>query len=289
MDPQRDGHPPTEDKLWEVESTVAVSGPVPYWEVADGAAVLAHKPMIRETPWTLLVNGQHWLTLLCTPTDLRAFVLGFLFNEGIIERLADVSSLEIVEAPEAQIVVELTRRDISLPQHRTLTTGCGGGITFFDLAAQREPIRSERRVTPEQISTLMETLIASVAREHRTVGGFHTSGLSHGEGFAVIASDIGRHNTLDKIAGACLLRGEPTHDAILLTTGRVSTEMLGKAARMRIPVVATANSPTHLARELAHAWQITLIGYVRGARMHIYTGWERVVGLPTANRTPTDA
>ncbi len=289
MDPQRAGQPAVEDKPWEVESAIAVGGPVPYWEIADGAATLAYKPMIRETPWTLLVNGQHWLTLLCTPTDLQAFVLGFLFNEGIIEQLADVSSLEIVEAPEAQVVVELARRDVSLPQHRTLTTGCGGGITFFDLAAQREPIHSQRRVTPEQISTLMQALIAHVAREHRAVGGFHTSGLSHGEGFAVIASDIGRHNTLDKIAGACLLRGEPTHDAILLTTGRVSTEMLGKAARMRVPVVATVNSPTHLARELARAWQITLIGYVRGARMHVYTGWERVVGLPAMNRMPVDA
>lgn len=289
MDPQRDGHPPAEDKLGEIESTIAVGGPVPYWEIADGVAVLAHKPMIRETPWTLLVNGQHWLTLLCTPTDLRAFVLGFLFNEGIIERLGDVSSLEIVEAPEMQIVVELVRRDVVLPQHRTLTTGCGGGITFFDLAAQREPVRSERRVTAAQISDLMQALIAHVAREHRTVGGFHTSGLSHGEGFAVIASDIGRHNTLDKIAGVCLLRGEPMHDAILLTTGRVSTEMLGKAARMGISVVATVNSPTHLARELARAWQITLIGYVRGARMHIYTGWERIVGFPIGDRTPIDA
>ena len=115
-----------------------------------------------------------------------------------------------------------------------------------------------------------------VADDYRRVGGFHTAGLSDGHQLLVIATDIGRHNTLDKVAGECLARNISMQDTILLTTGRVSVEMLGKAARMKVPVVATLNSPTHLAVELGREWDITLIGYARGNKMHIYTGLQRV-------------
>ncbi len=120
---------------------------------------------------------------------------------------------------------------------------------------------------------------ATVADDHRYIGGFHTSALSNKDELLVIASDIGRHNTLDKVAGECLTRGISMRDAMLLTTGRVSVEMLGKAARMQVPVVASLNSPTYLALELAHEWDITLIGYVRGNKMQIYCGWQRIVTL----------
>ncbi len=242
----------------------------------DGILTLAHKAIVLETAWPLVVNGHHWLTLLCTPTNLEAFVLGFLFNEGIIQGLYDVRNLRVRETPEAVIEVDLRDPDANLPQHRTLTTGCGGGITFLDMAVQREPVTSARQVTVAQLLNLMQMLNERVAMEYAEIGGFHTSGLSYGDDLAVVVSDIGRHNTLDKIAGECLLRGFPTRDAILLTTGRVSSEMLGKAARMGVPVVATRNSPTYLAIELARAWHVTLVGYVRGRSLHIYTGWDRI-------------
>ncbi len=256
--------------------TLAGSEPVSYIEIEEEAVSPARKAIVLETAWPLVINGQHWLTLLCTPTHLEAFVLGFLFNEGIIQGLDDVRSLRIQEAPEALIEVELRNTEVDLPQHRTLTSGCGGGITFVDMAVRRAPVTSRRQVSVGQLAALMQMLIASVADEYREVGGFHTSGLSHGRDLAVVVSDIGRHNTLDKIAGECLLRGLPTRDAILLTTGRVSSEMLGKAARMEVPVVVTRNSPTSLAVELARAWHVTLVGYARGRRMHVYAGWDRI-------------
>ena len=146
----------------------------------------------------------------------------------------------------------------------------------MDLAAAREPIASPFEISTRQISNLMSCLMALVAEDRRRIGGFHTAGLSDGHCLLVVATDIGRHNTLDKVAGECLTHNIPMRDSILLTTGRVSTEMLGKAARMQVPVVATLNSPTHLAVELARQWGITLIGYARGTQMHVYTGWQRV-------------
>jgi FdhD protein len=197
-------------------------------------------------------------------------VLGFLYNEGLISGPNDVLDLQIGQPPEAVIRVELSNRDLHLPQHRTLTSGCGGGTTFVDLAAAREPVHSSLQVTARRIADLMAQLMAAVAEDYRRVGGFHTAGLSDGHQLLVVATDIGRHNTLDKVAGECLARNISMREAVLLTTGRVSVEMLGKAARMQVPIVATLNSPTHLAVELARAWHITLIGYARGTRMHVY-------------------
>ena len=254
----------------------AYEQPVVHLSCDGTPPIYAEKPVITEIPWPLLINGQYWLTVLCTPTLLDCFVLGFLYNEGLIETADEVVDLQISQGPETLIHVELARRDLKLPQRRTLTSGCGGGITYVDLAAARQPVLSNIRVSPAQIAGLMKELMIMVADEYHEVGGFHTTGLSDGKEWLAIATDIGRLNTLDKIAGMCLQRRLWPRDAILLTTGRISAEMLGKAARMRVPVVATINSPTHLAVELARQWAITLIGYVRGGRLQAYTGIERI-------------
>lgn len=286
-----------------IAPTVVYSDPVVYLKCQGEEVSCASKPVVIESAWPITVNGQHWLTVLCTPIKLDYFVLGFLYNEGLIVSPDDVLDLYIGQQQpghppgEAQIRVELRDRDLRLPQRRTLTSGCGGGITFVDLAAAREPVHSSLRVTPTQVADLMSGLMESVADDYHRVGGFHTSGLGvpslrqhEGHHLLVGATDIGRHNTLDKVAGECLVRNISMQDAILLTTGRVSVEMLGKVARMQVPMVVTLNSPTHLAVELAQAWNITLIGYARGTRMHVYSRQERIwAAAPAALAVCADA
>ena len=255
---------------------VAHSEPVVYLECQGDEVICADKPMVIESAWPLIVNSQHWLTVLCTPTKLDYFTLGFLYNEGLITVPEGVLKLQIGQEGEDVIRVELRDRDLRLPQRRTLTSGCGGGITFVDLAAAREPLNSSLRVTVGQISSLMKRLRTIIADDRHRIGGFHAAALSDGHQLSIINTDIGRHNTLDKVAGECLTRNIPMQESILLTTGRISTEMLGKAARMQTPVVVTLNSPTNLAVELANQWNITLIGYARGTKMHVYSGWQRI-------------
>jgi FdhD protein len=239
---------------------------------AEGITTL-EKAVVREVPVTVYVNGRELVTFLCTPHNLRYLVLGFLYLEGIIDGLDEVALLRVCDEEE-MIDVCLTH-DVELPTRRVLTSGCGGGTTFADLTMQTSKVDSTLKVTPSQILGLMHRLYWE-AELYRTTGGVHTSALSDGQQLLVVASDVGRHNTLDKIQGQCLLEGIDTRDRILLTTGRLSAEILNKAAKMQVPILVSRTSPTDLAVEMSKAWGITLIGYARGEQIHVYSGEERV-------------
>jgi len=162
------------------------------------------REVVREAPVTVYVNGRELITFLCTPHNLRYLVLGFLYLEGIIASLDEVALLRVCDEEE-MIEVRWTQ-DGELPTRRVLTSGCGGGTTFADLSIQTSKVDSTLKVTPSQILGLMRRLYRE-AELHRTAGGVHTSALSDGQQLLVVASDVGRHNTLDKIQGQCLLEG----------------------------------------------------------------------------------
>ena len=253
---------------------VVASRNVTYSRYTATGMTTMEKEVVREVPVAVYVNGTEWITFLCTPQNLRYLVLGFLYLEGIISGLDEVALLRVCDEEE-MIDVRLTQQDVELPTRRVLTSGCGGGTTFADLTMQTSQVNSTLEVTRSQILGLMRRLYRQ-AELYRTTGGVHTSALSDGQKLLAVASDVGRHNTLDKIQGQCLLEGIDTRDRILLTTGRLSAEMLNKAAKMQTPVVVSRTSPTDLAVDLAKSWGITLIGYARGEQIHVYSGEERV-------------
>jgi len=225
---------------------------------------------------TLQVNGRALVRLMCTPTDLEDLALGFLFNEGLIESLDDVAVVELCSGGEG-VDVWLTY-DIEMPAVRSITSGCSGGTTFEDIRSVQHRIESDLVVTPGQVTALMERLSDEAALYHRA-GGVHTGALVAlgEEGVICVAADVGRHNTLDKITGSCLRQERSTEDSILLTSGRVSSEMVSKVAHMGVPLIVSRTSPTTLSIDLAQAWGITLIGYTRRRSFRVYTGQERIV------------
>lgn len=225
----------------------------------------------------LTVNGQDLVGLMCTPTLLEELAVGFLYNEELMDGMEEVVSVRVCGS--RRCVDVWLHRDVEIPTLRTLTSGCGGGTTFEDLREARPPLTGDLTVTPDQVVRLMRRL-QDAAVLYRQVRGLHTSALAEGEGLLCVAEDVGRHNTVDKLAGLCLRQNRPLQDRILLTTGRVSSEMLVKAARMRTPVVISLSSPTSLSVELARLWNIALIGYARGDRFRVYAGAHRVAGLP---------
>jgi len=257
-------------------------------------------PVIAETPWVLYVDRRELVTFMCSPVGLQHLALGFLLSEGMIDCLGDVWQIKVYldedrvymyfpaagldgelkmqtcEEAAGSIDVRLRRPTPPRSEKRILTSGCGGGVTFDDLSGDRPPLQSDLRVSPAQVSSLMRQLNES-ATLYRASRGVHTSALADGERLLVLAEDVGRHNTLDKIRGACLLQDIPTRDRILISSGRISSEMITKARKMEAPIVISRTSPTVMSIQLAKAWNMTLIGYVRGRQMRIYTGVERVV------------
>ena len=230
-----------------------------------------------EISFTIFVNNQELATIMCTPSRLNCLVLGFLYSEGIITDACEVTSMRICE-DEPFADVRLSKAEFKMPSRRTLTSGCGSGVSFETEVSR---VDSDLVVTPQEILALMKQLhLQQDLYQHG--GGIHCSALCDRNQILVAAEDIGRHNTLDKILGECLLRKLPTRDGILLTTGRLSSEMLLKAAKMQAPVVVSRGSPTELAISLGHDLAITVIGYARSNRLSVFSGEERLL----ANRQP---
>lgn len=237
--------------------------------------------IIVETPISLTVNGDVWLTFMCTPTDVEALALGFLFNEGLIKSIDEVASVRVCASGD-NVDVWL-HHSIEQPRRWRRTSGCTGGVTAVEENLKEEDTFAPTLVlangstwTPQQISNLVDSLLDSQDL-YRQTGGVHTSVLSDGQNVSVVGEDIGRHNTLDKIAGRCLMDPVEMHHRVLVTTGRISSEMIQKASRLGASVVISRTSPSSLSIELAQRWGITLIGYARRNRFRVYTHPQRII------------
>ena len=239
--------------------------------------------VVREQPLTIYVNGEKFLTLLCSPIDLEALVVGYLWMEKIIGGLDEIRHVE-VSPVDGRAEVTLAG-PVSLPTERILTSGCGGGITFRIDHRLFPRLASTLRVRPETLSLRMKDLFAA-AVHYKTSRGIHGAALTDGERLLVVAEDVGRHNAVDKIKGAALRQGIPTEDRILLSTGRISSEMLLKAARMGVPLVASRTSPTEMAVALAEQLNITVCGYVRTDGLNLYAGHALVLSDGVAVAAP---
>ena len=230
---------------------------------------------IVEAPVSLTVNGKVWLTFMCTPVDLEAMSVGFLYNEGIIESVDEVEDVRVCEHGD-NVDVWLDH-SVEQPQSWRRTSGCTGGVTAVDALARLDVFfgGDEPRISPESISHLVELLMQS-QQLYRETGGVHTSILSDGEALIFVAEDIGRHNTLDKIAGLCLMNAVWPQTRVLMSTGRISSEMLQKAARLQAPILISRTSPSSLSIEMAERYGITLIGYARRDRFNVYSNPQRI-------------
>ena len=246
--------------------------------------------VITETPISLTVNGEVWLTFMCTPIQVEALAVGFLFNEGVIQDFSEVADVRICEHGD-NIDIWLNHA-AEKPTKWTRTSGCTGGMTAVDsstkLSAETPAShgladrQDDMRLSPEQIPALLE-LLDSDQTLYRQTGGVHTSILSDGVRSLVTADDIGRHNTLDKLAGQMLIDGIQPKTRVILTTGRISSEMMQKASKLGASVVISRTSPSSMSVEIAEKQGITLIGYAKRHRFNVYTHAERIKKLVTAS------
>jgi FdhD protein len=264
-----------EENILQVYEQGAV--PYTYWSVKSDHIEAVEGGLIEEGLLSIYVNGQELATIMRSPVDQEALALGFLYNEGVIDSLDEVGLIR-PNAIGATIDVFLRTSAFNLPRRMILTSGCGGGITFQTLAETYQALDSDLTITPQTLLDRMRDLNDS-ARLYQQVRGVHTSILGDENHLLLSAEDIGRHNTIDKLAGKALLAGINMRDLILITSGRISSEMLGKARQMGVPIIASRTAPTSITVQLAQAWNICVVGYVRQNGMRVYTHPRRL-GLP---------
>jgi FdhD protein len=243
-----------------------------YLEVgADGVQRVAGG-VIDESLLAIYVNFAEVASVMCSPLDEEALAVGFLYNEGLIQGMDDI---RLMRFNARRSVLDVLLRDTRIQPARRMikTSACGGGAA--SLAQDFPPLESDFRATPEIVFARMQDL-RSAAKLYQAVRGVHTAVLADHSGALVSAEDVGRHNAVDKITGKALQQGIATRDRILLTTGRISSEMIHKARRLEAPLVVSRTAPTRIAVELAAHWGICLVGYVRGGSLRVYTTPERL-------------
>lgn len=247
-------------------------------EVADVTA--------REEPLEIRVEGRSVAVVMRTPGHDEELAAGFLVSEGVVQRPRDI--LEVSQCPSTgnkhgNIVDVLLGGAVvnwdSLTRHVFSASSCGlCGKTSIESVFQQFPaVKGDWQVSPALIASLPDKLRAAQETFSKT-GGLHASGLFDLEGnLLVLREDVGRHNALDKILGHALMNGQlPLDRHILLVSGRVSFEIIQKALAGGIALVAAISAPSSLAVDFAQEAGQTLVGFLRGETMNVYTHPQRV-------------
>ena len=226
-----------------------------------------------EEPLVIYVNGKPLVSLFCTPDAVRALAVGFLYASGILKDKNDVASAKI-EVKEKAVLVKLDR---PFPKELQLGVGSGcGGSLLFGPTGLIAPLKADLKVSPEMIFSLIKEF-QNRALIFKETGGTHCAGVCRPEEILFFAEDIGRHNAVDKVIGQALLGGIPLEDKLLLLSGRIAYDISIKAARSGIPICVSRAAPTSAALEFGERIGLTVIGFVRGKRMNIYTHPERII------------
>ncbi len=232
-----------------------------------------------ELPVTLVINSEPLVTLLCTPSELEELAIGFLLTEGILRDKRTIKKLEVDEK-ELSVHIELSDLppDFSkMFEKRTISSGCGKGITFtnYRTEADRRIETKGHLLSLEDIRKLL-SIFRNISKLYIETGGVHSAGLSDGKEILFFSEDIGRHNAVDKLIGKAFLQSISVENKILITSGRVTSEIMTKAGRNRFPVLISRAAPSCMALSYAEDMGITLIGFARGDRMNIYTWPNRI-------------
>lgn len=241
----------------------------------------------EEVPVAFTYQRQTQAVMLATPADLEDFAVGFSLSEGIIGRADEIAELEVVAVPDGiELRMELRAEagDRLDRRRRTLAGPSGCGLCGLDSLADalRPPpsVQAATRFAPAQIVAAMAALPAAqrLNQASRAVhgAGLYIPGAGPGRGLVAAREDVGRHNAVDKLAGALARAGQAADPGILVLTSRVSVELVQKAARMGVPALAAVSVPTALAVRTAEQCGLTLIGVARGDEFEVFSHPHRI-------------
>jgi FdhD protein len=252
-------------------------------DARDENGTLVPTPIAGEHPLTLYVDKKEIVTLMTLGAAPEALAIGFLRNQRLVESIEEIDSVQVDWDVNAVVVTthgglkDLDKKT----EKRTATTGCGQGTVFGDLMADIESIRldDQMRISEETLFGLLNAV-----RVHESIykqaGAVHGCALAQGAEILTFVEDVGRHNAVDAIAGWMWLEGIDGRDKIFYTTGRLTSEMVIKAAQMQIPVLVSRSGLTKMGHEVASQVGITMIGRAVGKHYLLFTGAHRLVKAP---------
>jgi len=233
----------------------------------------------RELPVTIILNNQELVTMLCSPKNLDYLAVGFLSSEGFLKSKDEIK--KIVVDDERGVVRLETVENKEFAQDvlfkRIISSGCGRGASFYSTAdAASQKVESRMEISTDEVFALVNEFQHG-PQLYLATHGVHSAALCDRKSILIFSEDIGRHNAIDKIFGKCLLENIPTDNRVVITSGRITSEILHKVARRGIPIIISISAPTNLGVRIADSLGITLIGLVRGRRMNAYTNNWRIV------------
>ncbi|MGE7603283.1 formate dehydrogenase accessory sulfurtransferase FdhD [Peribacillus sp. NPDC097675] len=249
--------------------------------ISKGEVQQTEDTVVTEFPVTVKINGQEFVTMVCTPEYIEDMVIGYLASEGIIRKYEEIKEIWFQEK-EGYVHVKTDKLNPyyqEFQNKRYITSCCGGsrqGFVFVNDALTAKKMENmTMTLTPEDCFRLMKDLQQSAVTFQQT-GGVHNAALCDVDGLVLSRMDIGRHNALDKIYGYCLKNGISLEGKAIVFSGRISSEILLKVAKIGCELILSKSAPTELALELAEGLGITTVGFIRNDSMNIYTCPDRI-------------
>ncbi|MCP4652717.1 MAG: formate dehydrogenase accessory sulfurtransferase FdhD [Candidatus Omnitrophica bacterium] len=234
--------------------------------------------VVAEVPITITANGKELVTLLSTPLNLDDLTIGFLFSSGLIHKKEEIKKL-VIDRQRWNVTVELDN-DLDIENmifKRMYTSGCGKGTLFYNAAdiANRRPLNANLEIKSSQITSLMSLFLKS-APIYLETGGTHSAAIANNDKIEIFREDIGRHNAIDKVIGAGLMGDYDLKNKILISSGRISSEVIFKMQKANLAIILSKSAPTDQAVKHARKMNITIVAFVRGNRMNVYSGEKRI-------------
>lgn len=230
----------------------------------------------EEAPVELILNGRKLVTFMCTPINLNELALGYLYSRGLIKKAEEVFSLAACEDMKKIYVItsnKYAEEEYSLSQ--VLESSCGSGVVFSKKFLDQRENDSNYCISIEELKEI-STKMLKKAIMYKKMGGLHCACVANSHSILALREDIGRHNAVDKVIGKGLLKGVDFQRSVILTTGRISVDMVLKTVAANIPIIVSRSIPSTLGLEIAQEKGITIIGRIFSNQPIVYTHEHRI-------------
>lgn len=247
-----------------------------------GAFIEREDRVVVEQPVTIKINDKEFITIVCSPEYIEEMAIGFLASERIIPNYKDIQEIRVDEKVG---IVNIKADKVypffeQLQNKRFISSCCGmsrqGFVFAHDAMIAKKMTETRVTLTPEDCFYLMDEM-GKTAKMFKQTGGVHNAALCDAENILVSRMDIGRHNALDKIYGHCLMNDIDVKNKVIVFSGRISSEILLKVAKIGCEIVLSKSAPTELALTLAEELGITAVGFIRGESFNLYTHPQRII------------